>query len=218
MRHRHALHLILSLVFPISTTLAAPPIRLPTSAPFTPSIGLVRPVPDKVNTTRQVPLPPTSFHSICTNSHSSSFSFPPGPPPSSIDYQIPGSDLTLELSSLGFIPGRNEAVVRTVLNDAFRASLIPFRPHQSMDEAGYKISEGGFVLGMSPSSAASRLPSQKPLTWGMWTESLVGLNGYVEAYPGYDFTFDIRFAPPVGPSVGYVIGSGVAFTRGIVNT
>ena len=150
---------------------------------------------------------------MSTKSHSSSFSFPLGPPPSSIAYQIPGSDLTLELTSLGFVPGRDEGVVQTVLNNAFRASLIPFRPHQPMDDAGYKMFQGGFILSVSPSSPASRLPTEIPLTWGMCTESLVGLNGYVEAYPGYDFTFDIRFTPSVGPSLGYVIGSGFAFTR-----
>ena len=140
-------------------------------------------------------------------------SFPPGPPPSSIDYQVPGSELSIELSSLGLVRDRNERNVEHVLNDAFRASLIPFRPHEPIDDAGYKLYEGGFVLGVAPSSPSSRRTGEKALTWGMWTECLAGIHGYVEAYPRYDFSFDIWLTPSIGGSQGYVIGSGFALTR-----
>ena len=140
-------------------------------------------------------------------------SFPPGPPPPSIDYQIPGSELSLELSSLGMVRDRDERVVEQMLNDAFRASLVPFRPHEPMTDEGYKIWQGGFVLGVAPTSASARRPTERPLTWGMWTECLAGIHGYVEAYPKYDFSFDIWLTPNIGRSVGYVIGSGFALTR-----
>ena len=121
----------------------------------------------------------------------------------------------MELSPLGLVRGRDERVVETVLNDAFRASLVPFRPHEPINEEGWKIYEGGFVLGVSPSSRSTQRPTEKRLTWGMWTECLAGIHGYVEAYPGYDFSFDIWFTPSIGTSVGgYVIGSGFAYTRG----
>lgn len=51
------------------------------------------------------------------------------------------------------------------------------------------------------------------LTWGMWTIVLTGMNGYVQAYPGYDFQFEIRLMQ--GEEIeGYVIGAGFAMTRG----
>ena len=120
----------------------------------------------------------------------------------------------MELSSLGLVRGRDERVVERLLNDAFRASLMPFRPNLPIYAEGYKITEGNFNLVVSPSSPATRQPGERELTWGMWTECLAGIHGYVEAYPGYDFSFDIWLTPSVGRSVGYVIGSGVAFTRG----
>ena len=123
----------------------------------------------------------------------------------------------MDLSTLGLVRGRDETAVQQVLNDAFRASLVPFRPGEAMKDEGYKLNEGGFVLGVSPSSPATRKPTEVPLTWGMWTECLAGIHGYVDAYPGYDFTFDIWWTPSIGTSVGgYVIGSGFAFTRGHV--
>ena len=86
-----------------------------------------------------------------------------------------------------------------------------------MNDEGYKLTQGAFVLVVQPSSPASRQRHQKPLTWGMWTECLAGLHSYVEAYPGYDLSFDIRLTPAIGSSAGYVIGSGFAFSRGITS-
>ena len=91
---------------------------------------------------------------------------------------------------------------------------MPFRPHEAMGDRGYQIHVQGFLLGVAPSSPATKRPSERPLTWGMWTECLTGIHGYVEAYPGYDFSFDIWLTPSVGTSTGYVIGSGFALTRG----
>lgn len=46
----------------------------------------------------------------------------------------------------------------------------------------------------------------------MWTIVLTGMSGYVQAYPGYDFMFEIEM---VGEEElrGVVIGAGFAMTR-----
>ena len=50
------------------------------------------------------------------------------------------------------------------------------------------------------------------LTWGMWTIVLTGMNGYVQAYPRYDFLFEVRLVQG-WVLEGYVIGAGFAMTR-----
>lgn len=47
----------------------------------------------------------------------------------------------------------------------------------------------------------------------MWSDVLSSIHEYVEAYPGYDFAFEVWFTPPVGASSGYVIGGGLGITR-----
>lgn len=63
---------------------------------------------------------------------------------------------------------------------------------------------------MTPSA---EIPGDARLTWGGWTDALAGIYGYVEAYPGYDFAFDIWLTPEIGQNEGYVIGAGFAITR-----
>ena len=58
-----------------------------------------------------------------------------------------------------------------------------------------------------------RLPGQKPLSWGYWSEVVLALFEYVEAYPGYDFSYNIWWKSEDEPSQGYVIGTGFAKTR-----
>ena len=118
--------------------------------------------------------------------------------------------MTLELSPLGLIRGRDESTVAKVLAESFRASLDPYRPEVAITEDGCQRQEGSFLLGVTPSA---RLPGEEPLTWGKWTDALAGIQGYVEAYPGYDFSFEIWLTPAVGHSQGYVIGAGFAMTR-----
>ena len=98
-----------------------------------------------------------------------------------------------------------------VLQDAFQASMSPYQPHVAISQAGYQVQEGSFLLGVTPSA---QLPGEEPLRWGMWTDTIGGLYRYVKVYPGYDFQFDIRLTPPVGSSTGYVVGAGLAITRG----
>lgn len=118
--------------------------------------------------------------------------------------------MTLELSPLGLIRGRDENVVEQVLNKATQASLDPYRPLVAMSEDGYQLQDEGFLLGVTPSA---EIPGEEHLTWGRWTDALAGIHGYVEAYPGYDLTFDIWVTPEVGQSKGYVVGTGFAITR-----
>ena len=97
-----------------------------------------------------------------------------------------------------------------MLNEAFQASLDPYRPQVALSEDGYQKQDGNFLLGVTPSA---EIPGEERLTWGRWTDALAGMHGYVEAYPGYDFTFDIWLTPEIGQSQGYVIGAGFAITR-----
>ena len=135
--------------------------------------------------------------------------FPPGPPAHQFFYEIPGTDLTLELNALGIIRSRDENVVKNVLNEAFRASL-DHPPLQAMSEAGYQRQEGSFLLGVAPSRT---LPGEERIKWLMWTEALTGLLGYTRAYPGYDCTFEIWLLSQSDPSKSYVVGAGFAISR-----
>lgn len=96
------------------------------------------------------------------------------------------------------------------MSEAIQASVNPYRPQTALSEDGYQLQHGGFLLGVTPSA---QIPGEERLTWGMWTKALTGIHGYVEAYPGYDFSFEIWLIPAVGQSQGYVIGAGFALTR-----
>ncbi|KAL8927863.1 MAG: hypothetical protein Q9172_001163 [Xanthocarpia lactea] len=132
-------------------------------------------------------------------------SFPPGPPMQHYLYLIPDTDLGIEFSPLGQVPRRNEALVKKVIMEGIHDSL-EYRVTAKMPGHGYKVQESGFLLSVSHSVGAS------DLTWGMWTIVLVGINEYVQAYPGYDFQFAIRKFPDEDIE-GYVIGAGFAMTR-----
>ena len=118
--------------------------------------------------------------------------------------------MTLELFALGHIQGRSEDMVQRVLREATRASLHPYRPQVAISEKGYQLQFGSFLLGLTPSAETV---GQERLTWGRWTDALTGIQGYVEAYSGYDLAFDIWVTPEVGQSAGYVVGAGFAITR-----
>ena len=137
-------------------------------------------------------------------------SFPIGPPPPKYYFDIPGTDVSLEVNVFGLTRGRDEKVVKNVLNKAFEDSLDPYRPHEAMSEDGIHYQEGIFLLGVQPSS---HMPGEKPFTWGMWAETLTGLYGYVRAYPGYDVNFDVWYAPRDGRSQKFVIAAGLAYSR-----
>ena len=79
-----------------------------------------------------------------------------------------------------------------------------------MTDTGYQIQIGSFLLGVTPSAEIS---GQERLTWGRWTDTLTGIFGYVEAYPGYDFAFDIWVSAEVGQSAGHVVGAGFGIKR-----
>ena len=101
-------------------------------------------------------------------------------------------------------------MVKEILNEAFRASVRPFRPQTPITMQGLLYHTEGFVLSVLPSR---RLPGQKPLSWGYWSEVLLAMFEYVEAYPGYDFSYNIWWKPEDEASQGYVIGTGFAKTR-----
>lgn len=83
---------------------------------------------------------------------------------------------------------------------------LDYRIGAKMPGQGYKVQEGNFLMTVNPAVGVSEL------TWGMWTILLSGINGYVMAYPGFDFQFQIRKYKEEDIA-GYVIGTGFAMTR-----
>ena len=159
-------------------------------------------IPVKVLTSL-VTLIVTSSGPSSSNLHYSSF--PPGPPSNPFFYTIPGSELMLEFSPLGLIPDRNESLVSRVLFDAIHTSL-DYRVNAKMPGHGYKLQDQNFVV------SVTHTVGKQELTWGMWTIILTGMIGYVQAYPGYDFLFEIRLME-AETLAGSVIGAGFAVTR-----
>ncbi|KAL8905144.1 MAG: hypothetical protein Q9207_002803 [Kuettlingeria erythrocarpa] len=135
--------------------------------------------------------------------------FPPGPPEKKYLYIIPDTDLGIVFTALGQIPTRNEAIAKKVVLDAIHDSL-DYRIVAKMPGQGYKVQQGNFLMSVSHSAGASEL------TWGMWTILLSAINGYVMAYPGYDFQFEVRKYKE-DDIEGYVIGAGFGITRGVRN-
>lgn len=81
-----------------------------------------------------------------------------------------------------------------------------------MSRHGYQLQDGSFLISVIPSVRRTR--GEQALTWGMWSEVLMAMFSYVEAYPGYDFAYNIWWAPEgEGESAQYVVGSGFAKTR-----
>lgn len=138
-----------------------------------------------------------------SNMHPSSF--PSGPPENPFYYTIPDSDLAIVFSPLGRIPARNETLVKEVILDALHTSL-DYRVTAKIPGHGYKLQERDFLIGVSHTTGVS------DLTWGMWTIVLTGMSGYVQAYPRYDFLFEVRLLQG-WELEGYVIGAGFAMTR-----
>lgn len=79
-----------------------------------------------------------------------------------------------------------------------------------MSGRGYQAQIGTFLLSIVP---YARTLGRERMTWGRWTDALVGIQAYVEAYPGYDFSFEILVQPAVGASTGYLVGHGIGMTR-----
>ncbi|KAI4095731.1 MAG: hypothetical protein LQ344_001448 [Seirophora lacunosa] len=131
--------------------------------------------------------------------------FPPGPPEPHYLHPIIDSDLAIEFYPLGFIPNRNETLVKDVLRQALYDSLN-YRTTAKMPGRGYKMQEREFLLSVSHSAGVG------DLTWGMWTVVLGEMQGYVDAYPGYDYQFEIRKYRD-WEIAGYVIGAGFVETR-----
>ena len=72
---------------------------------------------------------------------------------------------------------------------------------------GYQVQDQTFIVGVTHAAG------MQELTWGMWTNVLIAMTGYVKAYPCYDFLFEIRLLE--GEELeGFVIGAGFAITRG----
>ncbi|KAI4220552.1 MAG: hypothetical protein L6R36_007545, partial [Xanthoria steineri] len=111
--------------------------------------------------------------------------FPPGPPEDHYLHILEDTDLGVEFFSIGRIPHRDEGAVKKVILDGIHETLR-YRVNAKMPGHGWKLEEGGFLLSVGHAAG------QSELTWGMWTIVLTGMNGYVQAYPGYDFQFNIR--------------------------
>ncbi|KAL8683008.1 MAG: hypothetical protein Q9186_001003 [Xanthomendoza sp. 1 TL-2023] len=132
--------------------------------------------------------------------------FPPGIPEDPFPYVIPDTDLAITFSPLGQPPDRNETTVKRLLMSCIQDSLSK-RITAKIPVRGLQAQEGGFLLSVGHSTGAY------DLTWGMWTIVLTAINGYVRAYPGYDFSFVVRRFRGDEDLEGYVIGAGFAKTR-----
>ena len=89
----------------------------------------------------------------------------------------------------GLIPDRNETLVQKVLRDALYDSLSK-RVSAKIPGGGYQLQEDFFCVVINHAVGSSEL------TWGMWTLILTGMTAYVNAYPGYDFLFEIILFEP----------------------
>ncbi|KAL9603242.1 MAG: hypothetical protein Q9219_001262 [cf. Caloplaca sp. 3 TL-2023] len=132
--------------------------------------------------------------------------FPPGPPTAHFFYPIPSNpDIILVFNPLGQDSSRDEGLVRGVIRDAISESLTK-RISSKMPGHGWKLQHENFLLCVTHSVGAS------DLTWGMWTTVLIALKEYVQAYPRYNFSFDIRLVEGFDIE-GDVIAAGFAMTR-----
>lgn len=85
-------------------------------------------------------------------------------------------------------------------------NTLNYRTAAQIPASGYKLQIQDFLLSVSHSVGV------RELTWGMWTIYLRGLDDYVQAYPGYDFQFELRKYR--GWEIeGYVLGAGFVETR-----
>lgn len=76
-----------------------------------------------------------------------------------------------------------------------------------MPEQGYKLQVRDFLISVMPTVGV------RELTWGLWTMVLAAMGGYVRAYSGYDFMFEVRLLREQEVE-GLAIGTGFAMTRG----
>ncbi|KAI4168985.1 MAG: hypothetical protein LQ343_006016 [Gyalolechia ehrenbergii] len=132
--------------------------------------------------------------------------FPPGPPEAHYFYIVPDTDIAIEFSPFGFIPGRNETLVQDVFYETLHDSLN-WRIAARMPEQGYKLQVRDFLISVMPTVGV------RELTWGLWTMVLAAMGGYVRAYSGYDFMFEVRLLREQEVE-GLAIGTGFAMTRG----
>ena len=91
--------------------------------------------------------------------------------------------------------------------EAIRDSL-PYRPGAKLPAGGgYKVRVREFLIGVGHSVGV------RELTWGLWMMVLEAMNGYVQAYPKYDFEFEIRKYRDEEDIEGYMIGAGFAMVN-----
>ena len=89
----------------------------------------------------------------------------------------------------GLIADRNETLVQKVLRDALYHSLSK-RVASKIPGSGYQLQEDSFCIAVNHAVGSSEL------TWGMWTLILTGMTAYVNAYPKYDFLFEVIVFEP----------------------
>ena len=98
--------------------------------------------------------------------------------------------------------------MQRVVSEAIHESLR-YRVTAKVPAKGWKLEVNDFLLSLTHFSGTYEL------TWGMWTlvlQQFAGRDGYVAAYPGYDFQFEIRKYQ--GWEIeGHIIGAGFVWTR-----
>lgn len=71
---------------------------------------------------------------------------------------------------------------------------------------GFQTQDGEFLIGVN------HAVGMQDFTWGMWTIVLTGMAGYVNAYPGWDFMFEVEVMEPWDIK-GLNVAAGFAMTR-----
>jgi len=132
-------------------------------------------------------------------------SFPPFPPPNALLHHIPDSSITIRFRSRTYLADRSETDVQTVLEDVIMDS-VGYTDRNAVipeDERDWECGDIVFWL-----AAERDDPDRGPaLTWGLWTTTLRGVRGYIRAYPGVFFSYEV-YVGDEGVRDRWLIGFG----------
>jgi len=118
-------------------------------------------------------------------------SWPPYPPPEVWFYKVPYGNMILKFLTENEDRDRNQAAVATILQDAIRDAITPFRPNTPMPngETDWEDQQNNIYFGVTPKK--SNHDQDEVLTYGLWTTALTGIKAFVQHYPWLLFRFEI---------------------------
>ena len=134
--------------------------------------------------------------------------FPPGPSPEGpYIYPVRYSDVILNFTNYALNHHRNELEVEAVIQRASIAASDPRLRRINMSARPEAWSSGSVALVAMPDHTGARL-----MTWGTWTNALIGVNQFRLAYPGLDVSFKVLLRDEQHGHVS--TGLGLLYTRG----